>query len=477
MFANQTENKTRGQFTISEKIQAISCRAVAVALFASLLAGTAMAQEETWSIEMRQGDTISSIAKRYLINPNDWQKLQQFNKVRLDRAMPVGTRINVPASWMRIVDIDAQIVAVRGKVRIERAGAEVPATVGAAVKVGDRISAAEASSVTLKFSDGTISSLHANTNARIDLMRGVPSTDLIAQRLRLDAGRIEHAVTPRKNSSSVYEIQTPVATIGVRGTKFRTTVDDTSRGEVLEGRVAATGSGSASPVLVGAGFATVIPASGIPSQPIALLPAPDLSKNPASHELGRPAFVFDALPDAEQYRAMLARDAEFADIVSESIGKSPRVQLPTVTDGRYYLRVRGIDTNRIEGRNGEFAFNVKVGNPPPPEALTPEFDSALAGGTTTLLTWAAEKQAASYRFQVDTEEKFSRVLHGALRTASLRFGIPNLRPGRYYWRLASNRADGTPGPWGPVMQFVVGAAPEAAAKTETETKPEAAPAK
>ena len=59
------------------------------------------AEDDIWAIEMRQGDTISAIAKRYLKNPNDWLKLQQFNKVRLDRAMPVGTRVNVPADWMR----------------------------------------------------------------------------------------------------------------------------------------------------------------------------------------------------------------------------------------------------------------------------------------------------------------------------------------------------------------------------------------
>lgn len=212
---------------------------VAWLLAASMPPASFAAEEEIWSIEMRQGDTLSGIAKRYLTNPNDWMKLQQFNKVRLDRAMPVGTRVNVPASWMRIIDIDAQIVAVRGKVRIERAGAEIAATQGAAVKVGDRIVADTASSVTLKFSDSTLSSLHANTDARIEMMRGVPSTDLIAQRLRLDAGRIEHAVTPMKNPSSRFEVQTSVATIGVRGTQFRTTVDDTTRSEVVEGRVEA----------------------------------------------------------------------------------------------------------------------------------------------------------------------------------------------------------------------------------------------
>ena len=121
---------------------------------------------------------------------------------------------------------------------------------GTAVRVGDRIVAAEASSVTLKFNDGSLSSLHANTDARIDLMRGVPSTDLIAQRLRLDAGRIEHAVTPRKNPSSSFEVQTAVATMGVRGTKFRTTVDDTTRGEVTEGQVATTGTGSPAAVVL-----------------------------------------------------------------------------------------------------------------------------------------------------------------------------------------------------------------------------------
>jgi len=245
-------------------------------------------------------------------------KLQQFNKVRLDRAMPVGTRVFIPVDWLKLEDIDAQVVAARGTVRIERGGAEVPATAGTVIKAGDRLSAAAASSITLKFPDGSISSLHANTNARIEVMRGLPSTELIAQRLRLDAGRIEHAVTPRSSSASRFEVETPVAVIGVRGTKFRTSVDDTSRGEVLEGRVEAKGSGSPTPVIVAAGFATVIPASGIPSPPIALLPAPDLSRNLSAQALNRPVFSFDAIAGAEQYRALVARDAAFADVVGRN---------------------------------------------------------------------------------------------------------------------------------------------------------------
>ena len=443
-------------------------------IFALPVSGFA-AEEEIWVIEMRQGDTLAGISKRYLLNPNDWMKLQQFNKVRLDRAMPVGTRVNVPAAWMRISDVEAQVIATRGTVRIERGGADFPAVVGAPVKVGDRISAAEGSSVTLKFPDDSTSSLHANTKARIDMMRGVPATDLIAQRLRLDAGRIESAVTPRKNSSSQFEIQTPVATIGVRGTKFRTSVDDTSRGEVLEGRVEAAGTGSAKPVPVAAGFATIIPANGIPSQPIALLPPPDLSKNPTAYELNRPVFGFVAIPNAEQYRALVARDGTFTDVVAEIVSKTPRVRTSVLPDGNYYLRIRGIAGNRMEGMEGQFPFSVKAGSPPPPEALLPEHDDTVPGGGALIISWAPEKLAASYRFQVNDKEDFTRVLQSAERTISLRFALPNPKPGRYYWRLASNRADGTAGPWGPVLQFVVGASQptpnvESPAKTESPPK-------
>ena len=438
-----------------------------LALFVACALPVSAAEDETWSIEMRQGDTISAIAKRYLKNPNDWMKLQQFNKVRLDRSMPVGTRVIVPVDWMRLADIEAQVIAARGTVRIERAGGEIPATPGTVVKAGDRISAAEASSITLKFPDGSISSLHANTRARIDLMRGIPSTDLIAQRLRLDAGRIEHAVTPRSNSSSRFEVETPVAVIGVRGTRFRTTVDDTSRGEVLEGRVEARGAGNPTPVSVTAGFATIIPGSGIPSQPIALLPPPDLSKNPKALELNKPVFSFEAISNAEQYRALLARDAEFADVVEEILSKTPRVQLAAIADGSYFLKVRGVDSNRLEGLEGLFPFSVKAGTPPPPDPVSPAYDSTLPAGNNVIISWALEKQAASYRFEVAADETFTRVLHGTRRTV-LQFASRALQPGRYFWRLASNRPDGQAGPWGPVMQFVVGPAAQAEAAPQPE---------
>ncbi len=433
-----------------------------VALLIACASPAAAAEDEIWSFELSQGDTISAIAKRYLKNPNDWMKLQQFNKVRLDRAMPVGSRVNVPADWMRLVDIEAQVVALRGKVLIERGGAEIPAAAGTVVKAGDRISAAEASSITLKFPDGSTSSLHANTRARIDLMRGVPSTDLIAQRLRLDAGRIEHAITPRANSSSRFEVAMPVAVIGVRGTRFRTSVDDTNRGEVLEGRVETTGSGSPVPVMVAAGFATIIPASGIPSQPIELLPPPDLSANSAAQNLNRPVFSFNGIAGAEEYRALLAGDAEFTNVLAEIVNKAPRIQLAEVPDGNYFLRVRGIDVNRLEGREGVIAFSVKADSPPPPDPVRPANNSTLPASGNALISWLPEKQAASYRFQIAADDRFERVLHSAQRTILL-FASRALPPGRYYWRLASNRADGEPGPWGQILQFVVGDAEAAPA--------------
>ena len=434
------------------------CRyAILAIFFASAIPAIGLAAEEpVIAIEMHRGDTLSSIAKRYLKNPNDWSSLQRFNNVRLDRAMPVGTRVNVPIAWMRIVDIEAQIIATRGTVRIERGSTTIAAAAGTMLKVGDRIRVGEGSSLTLKFPDESTSSLHANTDARLDMMRGVPSTDLIAQRIRLDAGRIESAVTPRKNASSEFEIQTPVATIGVRGTQFRTTVDDTSRGEVLEGRVDALGKGSPTPVVVNAGFATVIPASGIPSPPVTLLPAPDLTKNPTSFIIDQPAIIFDPIANAEFYRAMVAGDLGFTNVVTEITSKIPWLQLPSLPDGNYFLRVRGIDANRLEGRNGEFTFSVKTGNPPPPAPLGPTFNNTLSSGNNVVVSWAGENQAASYRLQIASDESFAQVLHRAERTITLRLSLPSLQPGRYYWRVASNRPDGASGPWSPVMQFVVG---------------------
>ncbi len=130
-------------------------------------------------------------------------------------------------------------------------------------------------------------------------------------------------------------------------------------------------------------------------------------------------------------------------------------------DGTYFLRVRGIDANRLEGRDAQIPFSIKAGTPPPPLPLQPA-DSSSVLGDSVMLYWVPVRDVTSYRFEVDDVETFSHVLHSAQRTPSFRFQISGLRPGRYYWRLASNRPDGERGPWGPTLQFEIGGATPAA---------------
>ena len=249
--------------------------------------------------------------------------------------------------------------------------------------------------------------------------------------------------------------------------------DETSRGEIVEGKVEAKGTGSPTPVGVGAGYGTIVPANGVPSAPIALLPAPNLKNLPSAFTVRRPIIAFDPVPNAESYRVLVATDAEFTDLLGESITKTPRAQIDTFISGNYFLRVRAVDANRLEGMENQHAFTVKIASPPPPEALRPNPDSNIPVGGNLIFSWAAEPEAASYRFQVAADEEFTQILHTTQRTILL-FATRDLPSGRYYWRLASNRANGEQGPWGPPMSFIVGER-EPAANAQATTP--AAPAK
>lgn len=152
--------------------------------------------------------------------------------------------------------------------------------VGTQIVEGSTIRTASGSFVTLKLSDGSQVTIPENGTVAANRLRQfqrVPLTDSIFQ---VQQGELESRVAPGGQGVGRFEIRTPVAVTGVRGTRFR--VKSSPRGassEVLEGSVRlqphAPDAALATPVAVSSGYGANVGSDGAFSGVQALLPAPN----------------------------------------------------------------------------------------------------------------------------------------------------------------------------------------------------------
>ena len=305
-------------------------------------------------------------------------------------------------------------------------------------------------------------------------MRTYPGVGVFESAMQLINGRIESLVQkwrPGVSGDKTQPVQTrnsvttPLATLAVRGTAFRVTMDSAThqtRGEVIEGVVAASSDAAgASEKRLDAGFGSVVDAAKIVSDPIKLLAAPDVSR--LATLLERPLLRFSLTPleGARAYRAQVARDAAFNSVVAELVSPSPELRVVNVADGGYFLRVRAIDARGLEGFDATHAFNLKA-RPEPPLISTPAAKGKVRAAAVEF-RWAENTEAATYHLQVAPDASFKSLIFEDKSIKGPQAVADKLALGEYFWRIASLRKDGDRGPYSDVTSFVLMALPAQAA--------------
>lgn len=114
-----------------------------------------------------------------------------------------------------------QIKTSKGSVSIERAGARMPAAVGAAVYAADKVRTGEDGAVGITLKDNTLLSAGPNSVLSLDRFAFDPTTyggsllaTLIKGTLAVVTGKLA------KQVPESVEVRTPTSILGVRGTEF-----------------------------------------------------------------------------------------------------------------------------------------------------------------------------------------------------------------------------------------------------------------
>src|SRR5262249_22690812 len=108
------------------------------------------------------------------------------------------------------------VARINGKPTITRGTQTEPLRMGDAVRVGDRITTDEAAKVKILLADDSVLAIGPRSQVTIDEL--LLSGDTRKGRLHVLVGRFKLAIAAWLNGKSDYEVETPTAVAGVRGT-------------------------------------------------------------------------------------------------------------------------------------------------------------------------------------------------------------------------------------------------------------------
>ncbi|MGE4088081.1 MAG: FecR domain-containing protein [Immundisolibacter sp.] len=431
-------------------------RGVLAALLGSVLACCAAVNADEWIYVVRPGDTLWTLTERHLKHFGYVTRLQAANGVDNPYALPPGMRLRIPLDWSRRRPGVARVVGHGGTCTLARDGGAAPVGIamGAELSVGDEVTCAANSYVTLEFEDGSQLRVQPDSQIHLDAAWVYGDAGYFVHDVALQRGRTESSVPQQQPAATRLRIVTPASTTSVRGTRFRVAADESdaaSRSEVEHGRVSVDAQRRS--VSVDAGFGSVTRAGAAPSPPVPLLPAPDLSDVPAVLERVPLRFSLAGLPGATGYRGGVAADAKFTRLIAEFSSDSTTLRGPDIPDGDYWLRVRGRDAEGLEGRHAVRRFTLNA-RPEPPFVLQPQ--AGGNAGVTPEFAWTAHPQADHYEIEVAGTGGFEAPLIAERDLRDTRFRAPAaMPPGQYTWRIATVSSTEGRGPNSDAMPFRV----------------------
>ena len=393
---------------------------------------------------VQQGDTLISLADRYMDSVEGWRLLQLRNHVADPYHLKPGSVLRIPFDRIPVVPATAQVVFARDATT----GGSKPLQAGMKLAEDAQIDTGDKGAVTLAFDDGTRVTVPPGSHVTLSRVRAFARAGLIDVRMHVKQGEAESTVSPKKRGVGRYEISTPALVTGVRGTRFRVQASESaSTSSVLEGEVAAMAGHQSQAVKAGFGVQAAdgrIKRAALPATP-KLNAMPELVQTPCWRATWEP------VKGAVSYRAAVARDAALTELSAYQLSKTPGATLCGDEDGDYTLVVQSVDALGLTSVSATRSLTVRL-HPEAPYTIQPARGKAYRSGDVAF-AWAAVSDARSYDLEVAEAQTFASPTvqeHGQ----DVRV-IKPLATGTWWWRVRSVAEDGKTGPWSDALKFQV----------------------
>jgi hypothetical protein len=380
--------------------------------------------------QLKRGDTLIGIAKKYMARESDYGKVQKANGIRDPQTIPVGTKLRISRSLLKYQASAARLVAVRGNVTLVRGGSAGAAATGASLGEGVTVRTAGSSFATLSLENGSRISLPSNSDLKIVRLRRYLIDSSLDYDFDVGRGGAKSKVTPLTNANDRYVVKTPKAVSAVRGTDFQARFDEASGGdfsEVTEGALAiALPDGATSALPAGNGLAVTKSGSVITEALLAAMNLPDAGKAQKDKVV---SFDIPKGAGAVATRVALGADAGFVEQLADGSFDGDKAEFSGIDDGNYFVRFRPVSANGIEGMPATYAFKRRLNT------------VAASGGASDLgyvFKWLGEGRGTlRFHFQLYRDKPEGTPMVDEAGLTGEQIGLSDLPAGDYYWRVAS----------------------------------------
>lgn len=359
------------------------------------------AQDVMQEVTVSPGDTMWSIANKYLKDPQKWPEIVKHNNLPTSDptiALP-GTRIKIPVLLIKEEFRNAELIKMVPEVRYKRKGEPDwrTATLNMILKYEDSLRTLKGAEARVKFPSKEVVQINENSYVILKPEKILQEVQLLQGDIRASRAKV---IMPGGT------VVKPQGTASDYQAKVRE--DKTEVVFVYKGEVDVTAQGKT--VKVKEGFGTQIPKSAPPMQPMPLTSfkdfnptematkKPDLPKFEASKGVVKfnPPAPAAEKPKTEtkksksvmtenvlvSYTLQLAKDDKFQQVVltkTEPMGKPFDVKEEKIPDGEYFMRVSFTDAIGVTGPYSAPNSLTKDTTPPQISMMSPQDGQQFEG--------------------------------------------------------------------------------------------------
>ncbi|NOQ36919.1 MAG: LysM peptidoglycan-binding domain-containing protein [Methylococcaceae bacterium] len=437
-----------------------------------LISLTLNAAPRFWTFTLQSEDNLWNISLQYS-HTRYWQQIQQLNNIPDPRKIAKGTTIKIPVEWLNLVTSEVKVVALQGHPIVIEKNRQTPLSVNMALKNGNTLRTHAQENALLQFVDGSKMLVKENSQLFFAELNTYAKTGITNTHVILQSGSVDNMVKPTKaKEGSHYQISTPTAIMAARGTQYRVNfsyAEKVASTEVLQGSISTQGANQT--VLVPKNMGTVVRQGQAPIPPKPLLPPPNLSSLPQTINDSPANLSFSPLINATSYQIEIAKEQSFSTLIYSTRSTTPTLITPKLADGYYFVRIRGIDRDGLQGLDAIKGFNIDA-RLLPPTTISPTSTTVTRENSVASFKWTPPPRASAYHLQVSNSPNFQSLIINQARLLSPSFNIKTLPPNQYYWRVATLNSTGRSGDFSPPVAFIIKAIPKSPRVEKVEFKGE-----